>query len=108
MRGDFRPLSECYWDEILSDSTKVDQRSRQRMIDGTDAKTRLFVEHLLAHSSDAVQSLSVIATAVLSPEPQQVVESAAMRELMEPWRTWFVEIAKPDSILHVEAKDCGF
>ena len=105
--GNFRPLSECYWDEILSDSKKVDQGSRHRMIDGTDAKTRLVVNHLLAHSSDAVHQLSVIATAVLSPEPQQVAESAAMRELMEPWRTWFVEIAKPDSILHDDAKNYG-
>lgn len=105
--GRFRPLAECFWDDILCDAKRIDVHDRHSLIDGTDDKTVSLVRHLLDHGHETVQKLSVLANAVLIPEPQLVEESAAMRELLEPWRRWFVEIQRPDSILHDESESLG-
>jgi hypothetical protein len=105
--GTFSALSECFWDELFSDPKKLAPPHRARVIDGVDERTRRLVNHLFAHAPGAVQRLRTVATPLLTPEPRPVEQSSAMRELLEPWRTWLAELAAPDSILHDEATNCG-
>jgi hypothetical protein len=110
--GRFRPLGECYWNELLGlpghlerDSKRDSKRdSRRWLIDTTDRETKRFVTSLIAQVPAAVQRL----TPVVVPSPAKTgSEPQVVTRLLDPWRNWCKNVIERDRVLHAKAIEAG-
>lgn len=106
--GRYRPLSECYWDEVLGNPRHLEKQSHPQLIDSTDKATKAFIEWLMTHVPGVVQRLTASAIGGLSSATRSASGSSVTGGLLEPWREWFEELARRDTRLHQEAIEQGF
>ena len=103
----YESISKCYIDSYLKIPSEVAEES-QKLVIYQNKITMKLIKWIRKNASQNIHELNELALLELQEEFQKMDDTTFISQVLSPWRDFFSELNRNNSILNAKAKETGF